>query len=320
MDYIFNELSLVKLSNRSDAINSFMAFTDVTSALHALGFKVLKVWNRGELLSYEFYDGFILPMWFKQKHYQNESERNKSRILSSLLTKHTNWSDDESAFLSSVPVICLEFKGNQYFPKGLKIAAHYKTISVSFNTHQIWDTHSLDLICVIEETNDKVYEQPLTINHASKSDHIGEHKDWLNYLHSAGLIGKEWNPSEVFFPNILFSNQLVDDGNWDLFKKKRDSTKSYHERLAVIIDYGTKVAERNLYRRDTKVSELNSTEEKKRIVFGAGTGKERTYLSIDLETGGFEVCNYLGKHIGEYFYDGTQTSGHLDDHNIKVKS
>lgn len=99
-------------------------------------------------------------MWFKQKHYQNEAERNKSRISNSLLTKHTNWSDDESAFLSNVPVISIEFKGNQYFPQCLKIAAHYKTISVSFNTHPFWDTHFLDLNCVIEESNGKVYDQP----------------------------------------------------------------------------------------------------------------------------------------------------------------
>lgn len=58
----------------------------------------------------------------------------------------------------------------------------------------------------------------------------------------------------------------------------------------------------------------------KRVIFGGGKGKDKIYLSIDFETGGFEVCNYLGEHIGEYFFDGIEISGKKAGHNIKVKS
>jgi len=54
--------------------------------------------------------------------------------------------------------------------------------------------------------------------------------------------------------------------------------------------------------------------------FSAREGKERTYLSIDLEKGGFEICNYSGEHKGELFNDVTKTSGDLRTHDIKVKS
>lgn len=55
-------------------------------------------------------------------------------------------------------------------------------------------------------------------------------------------------------------------------------------------------------------------------MFGAGKGKDRIYLSIDLEKGGFEVCNYLGEHLGEYFFDGSLQSGKKTGHSLKMKS
>ncbi len=317
MDFILNELSLKKYSNNEEAIKCFMEMSNVASALSSIGFKVLKIWDRKELMGFHFSNDFIIPLWLKQKRYSSEIERTKSRILNSLLTKHTNWSDEELNVLSNCPLISFNLKNTEYFPQGFKIAAHYNTISISFNTDNIWNESFIELIHLVEDENKTIFEQTISVKHASTTKHFDEQNQWLSSLISKGRIGSELDYSKNYFPHIMISNLIVDD-NWVSFRKEIQTNQQ--EKEATIIRHGELVASRNGYQKEKAISKRNTTNNKKRIVFGAGIGCSKIYLSIDLEKGGFEVCDYLGEHIGEYFFDGSLQSGKKFGHNLIVKS
>lgn len=321
MDFTLNELSLRKVNSNQEAIKVFMELSDVASALSSIGFKAMKIWNKSEFLTYQFTAETTLVKWLKQLKFDSSIEKTKSQKLKSIISKKDSlWNDEERTLIINCPIIGIQFHDAQKISEGLKIACLYNTIAVSFQTESFWNKSSLELIHITEDDNNNTLEQIVTVNHASTKRHIDEQNDWLSSLMSKGLIGTEWKPSENLFPNIDFSNQIIKDEDWSNFYSERDAAKNANDRLAVIIDIGKKVAARNQYYSDKKVSELNTTKTKLRIVFGAGKGHDRIYLSIDLEKGGFEVCNYLGEHLGEYFFDGSLQSGKKAGHNLRIKS
>jgi hypothetical protein len=321
MDFTLNELSLRKLNSNQEAIKVFMELSDVSSALSSIGFRAMKIWNKSEFLTYQFTDETTLVKWLKQPKFDSSLEKTKSQKLKSIISKKdSHWNNEEKNLIINCPIIGIQLNDSQKISEGLKIACLYNTIAVSFQTEPFWNKSSLELIHIAEDDNNNALEQLVTVNHASTKTHIDEKYDWLSSLLSKGLIGTEWKPSENLFPNIDFSNQIMKDEDWSNFYNERDAAKNPNDRLAVIIDIGKKVAARNQYYIDKKVSELNTTKTKLRIVFGAGKGKDRIYLSIDLEKGGFEVCNYLGEHLGEYFFDGSRKSEKKIGHNLRIKS
>ncbi len=321
MDFTLNELSLQRLNNNQEAIKAFMELSDVSSALCSIGFKAMKIWNKSEFLTFKFTEETTLVKWLTQKNYNSNIEKIKSQKLKYIISKKDSiWNDEERILITNCPIIGIQLQDSQEISEGLKIACLYNTIAVSFQTQKFWNKASLDLIHIAEDDDNQTYEQIVSIKHASSKKHIDEQNEWLSSLLSKKLIGAEWKPNENLFPNIDFSNQLVKDEDWSHFIAERDAAKTPNDRLAIIIDIGKKVAERNQYYSDRKVSEINTNSIKKRIVFGAGKGRERVYLSIDLEKGGFEVCDYLGNHLGEYFFDGSLKSGKKAGHNLIIKS
>jgi len=321
MDFTLNELSLSKLSSRDEAINVFMQLSDVTWSLRNIGFRSMKVWDISLFYNFDYSEGLTLISWLKKRHENSNQEKIKSQRLKLLIDKRqSELTDDERTLILDCPIVGIQLQNVQAITEGLKIACLQNTIAVSLNTSSEWNNSSLNLIHLEENEKGETLEQIVSVRHASALNHIDEQKDWLDYLIGHKLIGQAWNPSENYFPRLDYSNLLVENGNWETFRQKRDKTASYYERLAVIRDYGEKVAERNGYKHDVKISTLNSSATVKRIIFGAGKGKDKIYLSIDFETGGFEVCNYLGEHMGEYFYDGAKVSDKKAGHDIKVKS
>lgn len=321
MDFTLNELSLATLSSKDEAIKVFMQLSDVAASLESIGFKTMKIWDKSVFYTHPFHTNTTLIGWLKQKHFQTNEEKVRSQKLKSIIQKKdSDWTDQERTLIVECPIVGIQLQDNQAISEGLKIACLYNTIAVSFNSSTQWNKSSLDLIHMTENEQGETLEQSVSVKHASSLTHIDEQKEWLDYLIAHKLIGTDWKPSENYFPHLEFSNALIENGNWETFKQKRDGAKSNQERLAIIIEIGKKVAERNSYTHDNRVSTINTSDTVKRIIFGAGKGKDKIYLSIDLEKGGFEVCNYLGEHIGEYFYDGSEISGKKAGHDIRVKS
>ena len=71
------------------------------------------------------------------------------------------------------------------------------------------------------------------------------------------------------------------------------------EKNALFEKVGTAVAKYNEYQKDRYLSKLNTTCNKRRIVFKKIKGK-KFYLSLDLESGGFEVFDNRYKHLGQF--------------------
>ena len=97
---------------------------------------------------------------------------------------------------------------------------------------------------------------------------------------------------------------------------------SKEEKKERYITYGRKVAQLNGWIYNHRVSAMNSTDEKMRIVFDSHrlfTGYKISYLSIDLEGPDlcFELCDRHGYHLGEVDRYGT-VSNPEQHHNLHV--
>jgi len=146
--------------------------------------------------------------------------------------------------------------------------------------------------------------------------------------------GREFNE---YFPNLKYSNELSNDSNWSLFYKHNRSDKEKElyrkifgadERIALIMKLAPFVAQRNFYKYNQDLSnhndKTNTNRGKKTTpyqIFEKGVGRNKVYLSTDFETGAFEICDYKGSHIGEYFFNGNYNKNSKDEsggHDIVI--
>ena len=74
---------------------------------------------------------------------------------------------------------------------------------------------------------------------------------------------------------------------------------------ALFMEVGEVVAIYNFYEKNNTLSNKNTTASAKRIVFEKVRGK-KYYLSLDLESGGFEVFDKNYHHLGQYNFSGKQ--------------
>lgn len=98
---------------------------------------------------------------------------------------------------------------------------------------------------------------------------------------------------------------------------------SSEQRRALLIQYGTRIAEINGWEYNEKVSKLNTTNEHIRYIFCSEskfTSYPKAYLSIDLEGPEvcFELCDKKGHHKGEVSWNGERKE-EKNNHGIKIK-
>ncbi len=93
----------------------------------------------------------------------------------------------------------------------------------------------------------------------------------------------------------------------------------YDEKVALFKKWAKIIAERNFYIFDETLSAYNTTNNKKATkttsfqIFRSGIGENATYLSTDTTLGAFEVCDYKGKHQGEYLFNGNYNKNSKDE-------
>lgn len=139
---------------------------------------------------------------------------------------------------------------------------------------------------------------------------------FLGYLMDS-LSARNWRPDKEKFPNTYLVSKLIPD-NASVLQSAQDNPD---ERIALSLSRGGVIARMNGYRFSVELSALNSSKSKIRQIYYAGSGNEKIYLSIDVKTIAFEVCDYNGKHIGEYNFDGKQTKvkDKVGGHDILLK-
>lgn len=107
---------------------------------------------------------------------------------------------------------------------------------------------------------------------------------------------------------------MKDDYDWNSIFPRKEACLKYNkhvmekisrdnlgqpEKISLFHRIGEIVALYNGYKRDERLCRINSSSEKKRTVFKKIRGKT-FYLSIDIESGGFEVFDSSYKHLGQY--------------------
>lgn len=89
------------------------------------------------------------------------------------------------------------------------------------------------------------------------------------------------------------------------------------EKMAIFEEIGTLVAIYNGYVKDLNLTKKNNRKNIKRIVFKKMQGK-KFYLSLDWESGGFEVFDAGFKHLGQYNFSGSKVKDASPlDHKLK---
>ena len=203
---------------------------------------------------------------------------------------------------------------------GLGAAYLFESLAVSLLSHEKWDKNQLLLQKrqLDEDGNISDWEN-ISIYHASQVQHIEE-----NRVNNLKLIAKtfdwdHWNPKERLLPLTNLSNTLIKYNTWcewftNEVQKQRDA------KLAIIRTMARNVAEINGYQYNEQISAKNQTKNHLRDIYETRQKKHKRYLSTDFETGGFEVCDSQGQHLGEYNFEGqqTQVADTKGKHNIKL--
>ena len=101
-------------------------------------------------------------------------------------------------------------------------------------------------------------------------------------------------PMEEFCSYIKYNDYVM--------KEIQNKKMNQSEKIALFEKIGDIVAKYNFYKRNKILSSKNSTPSKKRIVYTKIQNKD-FHLSLDLESGGFEVFDKQYIHQGQYNFD-----------------
>jgi hypothetical protein len=322
MIYIFNNLSL-KYGNAHDLIKSkpeaiiaMSNFVHTCAEAEKIGFKELRL-STGSLKEYHLFEHYTVGTWLKDKQVdRNDKSRLRSLIVNSpvILPNEIEINAkfqirdfyidfDSTEDVSALGASCL------FFETG--------TLTVSFLSHEIWRKSRIQLTQFLEDDSlNGITESQVEVLHASLPEHIEQNRNELENIVRINTDFTGWVPAKDFFPKL--ESPKREEEKWKKFIAKRDSL-SDRDRMAFIEFEGTEVAERNGYQLDSFTTKINRSKDSKRKVFSFGLQKGKIYLSIDFETGGFEVCDYKGEHLGEYRFSGIKEKGADSSHDIEIK-
>lgn len=101
--------------------------------------------------------------------------------------------------------------------------------------------------------------------------------------------------NDQIFPRADFCS----DYNNYVMNRVNNERMTQPEKIALFEKIGAIVATYNEYKKDQRLTTLNSTKKKLRTVYKKEFGKV-FYLSIDVESGGFEVFDCRFVHLGQY--------------------
>jgi hypothetical protein len=301
MDCIFNELSAtVPAENKFQAIGWIETFLDTCIKLEYLlvedkiPTRQLRVRVRDDFLLIQLSPNYTINDWLCDS---NVDFNLKTLLLGLRQSPCIDDEVQEERFILEH----IYFEEPQQKPEGLVVAYLNGSLAISFDSHSKWDKTYIPLIRVVGEK-----QEELQIRHISKANHVKEHKVWL--LKTSDFNWLTWQPSlDNLLPRVHLSNQLVNN-DWGKFTRELFA-KPPGEKLDTIKKMARNVAEINGYTFNQGLSSHNQKIKKSlRAIYEAGEENNKMYLSTDFEKGRFEVCNYRGKHLGEYNFGGEKTS------------
>ena len=124
---------------------------------------------------------------------------------------------------------------------------------------------------------------------------------------------KDVGDCDAIFPRAAFCSKYNDH----VLQKIQQQNLNQSDKNALFENVGKVVATYNMYTKNTRLSTINSTRNKRRIVYEKCQGK-KYYLSLDLESGGFEVFDRQYRHLGQFSFSGIKNKPADPIHHILV--
>lgn len=293
MEAIFNELSLSPLfTTKQDANFAIQGLLKTFKEAKEYGFKAIRV-EMNDFADLFFVQNYTLRDWL------NDSETNKTEknFLMSIF-KYPFKEEQADTYIS---------KPNWYIEQqnaiGLAVAFYQNTLAISLLDEKRleWDKYVILIYNEKGETG--------LVKHAARPEHSNTHQ--VSFVKPL----TNWQPTfHHLFPNTR------KDINYAWEKDSSDGNRN--DMIAATRSNGRKLAEANNWKRNNYISSLNSTPNTIRDIYEAGTGRNRMFLSIDVEKYGcWEVYDSRGKHLGEVNFKGEQTkkADNTGKHDIKIE-
>lgn len=309
MIYFFNELSLNGLPAQNGALDNFIRpFVKQTIFLKKIGYRELRSYIY--LFDIQFPNGQLLANWVKDR---NSGDIEIKRRFKSISLK-------APLFIESDPIYpqfqWSLFKHNNIHGQGLGAAYLSNSIVISFNCDFCWSSSKIKPVIFEKIQHDTIVKTEVEILNVSKYTHIIEQKVGI-YSKLVEQFNKEdFNPTEELLPNLAFTNDFLKITRfYKRFQKLSRTDKTTEARKM-----GRQVALLNNYYFEEQLSKINSTASKIRDIYiSQNAFGKKFYLSVDIEKGGFEVCDFQGEHQHEILFNGIKNSRQKLDHNIKFK-
>jgi len=266
-----------------------------------------------EQLKFHFHSSFLDSDFGNQfyNHIYAKYDIDKLGLFNSLIdcpTTESIISEFESDGKNLLKVT-LPFKNTEIEGIGLKASTYYLDNSVlySFNSDPNW------LNAVLRT---KAYTTATRFNHNDLKNF--SNPELFKASHQILIIDylkkQGWKPSTITFP---FGKEAR-----DCYKENRDTEilkKGRQEKTQIYRRYGELFANMNGYVFNDHLSKINTTDEKIRDIYIAGNSNHTRFISIDVENGGFELCDYDGTHLRTCGWLGEEISAaKIKTHSIKL--
>lgn len=170
MDFIFNELCL---GDAALDIHSGRAGMKTLLQVCKLG----REYGMARLaIRYDFYEQYLAENYCVRNWLDDPtiSRTYKDLLLGIVKYPYIEEGDTliEDRFISSY---CFLNEEKDISAEGLAVAYLYQTIAVSLGSAEKWNTHLIDIR--FSETDNE--DQSIKVRHASQTNHIEQHKDWI---------------------------------------------------------------------------------------------------------------------------------------------
>lgn len=303
---ILNERSLDSVSTPQAMTECFVRLARVYKTSFRLGLRTLRTENdfRNHLI-----DGVRI-----EDIIQGLPSDSRPLVLSILDSPYVSGVIDEFAERSIILRQVTAIDDTPMSSDGVLCALALGKIAFSFESDKKWKCAFLRVTTIDEINWERVHKVP----HVSNPENVLTHFDWLvDRLGVPQIPPTTTNP----LPRTEVSNLLVKN-DWNQFYESM-KTLPTAEKIARLRQIAPSVAMANGFKRDPKLSKLNSSNKRLRQIFCSDLGRARVFLSTDFETpaGAFEVLDHGGRHVGEFLFSGRK-NGEADPsgkHDIRLQ-
>lgn len=173
LEMVLNELSLKSpVSDISTARKLMSELIGTLSKAKVSGIKVLRTSDKIDYL--QLTNNYPISRW------RNDSkvDREERRFFKTLVTKAPFWNDIVEDLKEEFNLSEIRYQGE--LASGIGFALIIDALPISFNSEAQWNSSYLNLEVIRIDVDEEIVDETVRIPHASCSDHVKEHTDWIN--------------------------------------------------------------------------------------------------------------------------------------------